>query len=507
MMKAFFSKTYQTITRTFISSLLMMSAVAFAEPQIWDVAVIGDGPSGYSASIEATRSGLSVLHLTGNDIGGQISRTPTLDNWPGEPNHLSGAELIVRMKKHSLSTNRVKMSLYVDGIAKQGEYFALRTNMGVYFAHAVIAAPGASPNIPMQIMTRDNLPTGDNIHTCTLCDGFNYQNQPVAIIGGGNTAAEQALTMANIASQVFLLVRKDTLRAQQTYRQELEKNPRVTILYETQAVNITHRSHFLQNIQHNLRLKLNSSQPTDSHLDVDALFIATGQTPVTEFVDATLLDREGYLRNRQNPHQVTSSALLKIARRSPNPFDIVQASEGVKTFVQLQQNLLTRSNHNNTQDVIIIGDSAGAYSAALYAARDNYKVTLIPWPNNPSHSSVFWPDFGSINVQTLKARMRKQVTHAGVRVIDNDTQVVMSHLYGYWQVSTSEGTIISKTLIMDESASPSDDLQDVRSPEEGIFVAGDAVKGSVNQAITAAAAGKRAAMAASNWLLNNRPYR
>ena len=196
----------------------------------WNLAVIGDGPAGYSAAIEASENGLRVIHFTGYGRGGQISSTPFLDNWPGASEGLSGADLIEHFKRQAASyENLYEEKQWVTGIRSQTGSIEIQTTSDTFFASTVVVAAGALPKIPGQLMQDFDNPTNTRIHTCTTCDGPRYKDQVVAILGGGNTAAEQALAMSGIASLVYLIHRSASMRALDSYQDIISKTSNIVV--------------------------------------------------------------------------------------------------------------------------------------------------------------------------------------------------------------------------------------------------------------------------------------
>jgi thioredoxin reductase len=183
------------------------------------VIIIGSGPAGYSAAVYAARANLSPMIITGVEIGGQLMTTTDVDNWPGDDDGVQGPELMERMRKHAERFGTRIENDYIEKVDFSKRPFTLTGGAGDYTADAVIIATGASAQylgLPSETAFM-----GKGVSACATCDGFFYRNKPVAVIGGGNTAVEEALYLANIASHVTLVHRRDTLKAEKILQDRL----------------------------------------------------------------------------------------------------------------------------------------------------------------------------------------------------------------------------------------------------------------------------------------------
>jgi|SRR5690625_153092 len=256
--------------------------------------ILGSGPAGYTAAVYAARANLNPVLITGLQQGGQLTTTTDVDNWPGDNDGVQGPDLMVRMQKHA---ERFGTEIVFDHIeeADLGQRpFVLKGSSGTYTCDALIIATGASAQYLG--LPSEQAYLGRGVSACATCDGFFYRDQKVAVVGGGNTAVEEAMYLSNIASEVTLVHRRDALRAEKILQDrilERERSGNVRILW----------NHILDEVQGDdsgvtgLRL---SSTVDDSHqeLDVAGLFIAIGHTPNTGLFEGQLDMQDGYIKVR-----------------------------------------------------------------------------------------------------------------------------------------------------------------------------------------------------------------
>uniref|UniRef100_UPI0037CC8C54 NAD(P)/FAD-dependent oxidoreductase n=1 Tax=Sphingorhabdus sp. TaxID=1902408 RepID=UPI0037CC8C54 len=194
------------------------------------VIIIGSGPAGYTAAVYAARANLTPMMITGVEVGGQLMTTTEVDNWPGDDAGVMGPELMERMRKHAERFGTRIENDYIEKVDFSKRPFVLTGGAGDYTADSVIIATGASAQylgLPSEAAFM-----GKGVSACATCDGFFYRNKPVAVIGGGNTAVEEALYLANIASHVTLVHRRDKLKAEKILQDRLfarEAEGKVTI--------------------------------------------------------------------------------------------------------------------------------------------------------------------------------------------------------------------------------------------------------------------------------------
>jgi thioredoxin reductase (NADPH) len=253
--------------------------------------ILGSGPAGYSAAVYAARANLKPVVITGIQAGGQLTTTVEVDNWPGDVEGLTGPVLMARMQKHA---ERFATEIVYDHIhtAKlQQRPFELIGDGGTYTCDALIIATGASAQY-LGLPSEETF-AGKGVSACATCDGFFYRNQVVAVVGGGNTAVEEALYLSNIAKEVHLIHRRDKLRSEKILQDKLFEK----------AANGNVRLHWNQNLDEVLgdASGVTGARLRDSHtgetqeLGLAGVFIAIGHKPNTDLFTDQLEMRDGYL--------------------------------------------------------------------------------------------------------------------------------------------------------------------------------------------------------------------
>ena len=253
--------------------------------------ILGSGPAGYSAAVYAARANLKPVVITGLQAGGQLTTTVEVDNWPGDVEGLTGPALMERMQKHA---ERFATEIVYDHIhtAKlQQRPFELIGDSGTYTCDALIIATGASAQY-LGLPSEEAF-AGKGVSACATCDGFFHRNQVVAVVGGGNTAVEEALYLSNIAKEVHLIHRRDKLRSEKILQDKLFEK----------AANGNVRLHWNQNLDEVLgdASGVTGARLRDSHtgqtreLALAGVFIAIGHKPNTELFQGQLPMRDGYL--------------------------------------------------------------------------------------------------------------------------------------------------------------------------------------------------------------------
>ena len=256
--------------------------------------IVGSGPAGYTAAIYAARAALNPVVITGIEQGGQLTTTTDVDNWPGDVEGLQGPDLMQRMLEHAQRFNTEIVFDHIHTVDLAQKPFRLEGDSGVYTSDALIIATGASAmylGLPSEEAFK-----GKGVSACATCDGFFYRGQKVAVIGGGNTAVEEALYLSNIASEVILVHRRTELRAEQILQQRLfekEKNGNIRIMWDHVVDEVLGDDSGVTG----LRVEnVKSSEKTD--LDLAGVFIAVGHAPNTGIFDGQLDMTGGYIHIR-----------------------------------------------------------------------------------------------------------------------------------------------------------------------------------------------------------------
>ena len=256
--------------------------------QIYDMIVIGGGPAGYTAALYAARSGLSVLVLEKLSAGGQMALTEQIDNYPGFEDGIDGFTLGEKMQQSAERFGAVTELAEVYKADLSGKLKTLETSEGAFRARTVVVATGASPRI-LGVPDEEAL-VGKGVHYCAACDGAFYRGKTVAVVGGGNSAAADTLALSRIAQKVYLIHRRDSLRATKVYHALLMAAPNVEFCWNSTVSALLHESRLT-----GLRLKdVNTSAERD--LACDGVFISVGRAPATElFRNELALDKSGYI--------------------------------------------------------------------------------------------------------------------------------------------------------------------------------------------------------------------
>ncbi|MTZ14600.1 thioredoxin-disulfide reductase [Pseudomonas sp. JL972] len=254
--------------------------------------ILGSGPAGYTAAVYAARANLKPLMITGIQPGGQLTTTTEVDNWPGDVEGLTGPDLMVRMQKHAERFDTEIVFDHIHTAQLQQRPFTLKGDSGTYTCDALIIATGASAQY-LGLPSEEAF-SGRGVSACATCDGFFYRNQVVAVIGGGNTAVEEALYLSNIAKEVHLIHRRDKLRSEKILQDK--------IMEKAANGNIRlHWNHTLEEVLGDasgvtgVRLK-NTLSSEESTLDLTGVFIAIGHKPNTDLFQGQLDMKDGYLK-------------------------------------------------------------------------------------------------------------------------------------------------------------------------------------------------------------------
>lgn len=264
-----------------------------SEPRHCRLLILGSGPAGYTAAVYAARANLDPVLITGLEQGGQLMTTTEVENWPGGPADLQGPGLMEEMRKHAERFNTEMIFDHIQSADLQQRPFVLRGDSGEYTCDALIVATGASA---MYLgLDSEQAFRGKGVSACATCDGFFYRGRKVAVIGGGNTAVEEALYLANIAEHVTLVHRRDQLRSEKILQDRLMERVKAgTVSIEW--------NHTLDEVLGDesgvtgMRLRSRADDST-KELDVHGVFIAIGHRPNTAMFKGQLeMDDHGYLK-------------------------------------------------------------------------------------------------------------------------------------------------------------------------------------------------------------------
>ncbi|EIK71360.1 thioredoxin-disulfide reductase [Pseudomonas synxantha BG33R] len=254
------------------------------------VIILGSGPAGYSAAVYAARANLKPLLITGMQAGGQLTTTTEVDNWPGDVHGLTGPVLMERMKEHAERFETEIVFDHINQVDFSKKPYSLTGDSGVYTCDALIIATGASARY-LGLPSEEAF-MGKGVSACATCDGFFYRNKPVAVVGGGNTAVEEALYLANIASTVTLVHRRETFRAEKILIDKL--HARVAEGKIILKLNAT-LDEVLGDNMGVTGARLKNNDGSFDKLKVDGVFIAIGHTPNTSLFEGVLEAKDGYL--------------------------------------------------------------------------------------------------------------------------------------------------------------------------------------------------------------------
>jgi len=255
------------------------------------VLIVGSGPAGYSAAVYAARANLNPVMVSGLEQGGQLMTTTDVDNWPGDHDGLQGPDLMERMKDHALRFNTEIINDHITSVDFSKRPFMLEGGDTTYAADAVIISTGATAQYLG--LESEEAYKGKGVSACATCDGFFYRGQKVAVIGGGNTAVEEALYLSNIADQVTVVHRRDKFRSEKILSDQLmekAKNGNVTIEW----------NHNLEEVLGDdmgvTGLRLKGNDGSKKEIEVHGVFIAIGHTPNTGIFEGQIEINNGYIK-------------------------------------------------------------------------------------------------------------------------------------------------------------------------------------------------------------------
>jgi thioredoxin reductase (NADPH) len=264
-----------------------------SQPKHNRLLILGSGPAGYSAAVYAARANLTPVLITGLEQGGQLMTTTDVDNWPGDVEGLQGPALMERMRKHA---ERFKTEIILDQINKvelRERPFRLTGDSGVYTSDALIIATGASAKY-LGIASEEKY-RGKGVSACATCDGFFFRGQKVAVVGGGNTAVEEALYLSNIASHVTMVHRRDKFRAEAILVDRVKervKDGKIAVEWNHQVDEILGDDNGVTGV------RIKNKDAGAKELEAQGVFIAIGHIPNTQLFEGQLEMKNGYIKTR-----------------------------------------------------------------------------------------------------------------------------------------------------------------------------------------------------------------
>lgn len=305
---------------------------------IYDIIIIGGGPGGYTAALYGARAGLRTLVLEKLSVGGQMALTSQIDNYPGVSAGTDGYTLGETMRAGAESFGAKTKFTEVLSVDLTAQPKIIHTDSGSYYAHTVIVATGAYPK-ELGIPGEKEL-TGLGVSYCAHCDGMFYRGKTVVVVGGGNTAAADALYLSRIAKQVILVHRRDALRATKLYHQQLENTPNLQILYNSAVTSLLQAGILTGVVVKNL---LTGEEST---LSCDGLFVAIGRNPATSlFRDQLNLDEAGYiLAGESTATNIPGVFAAGDVRSKPLRQIITAAADGAVAAQQAEEYLTALQN-------------------------------------------------------------------------------------------------------------------------------------------------------------------
>ena len=283
---------------------------------MYDIVIIGAGVAGLTAGIYAKRANKTVLILEKKSYGGQIINASNIENYPGEE-HISGFDLATKLYNQNKSLGVDIFYEEAKNVKKENKEFIIETNKNTYRSKALIIATGTN-NRKMNLTNEDNL-IGKGISYCATCDGNFYKNKEVAVVGGGNTALEDALYLSNICKKVYLIHRRDKFRADLKTVEELSKKDNIEVILNSNVTNLIGNDH--------LEMIEVTSNDKKNNLEVAGLFIAIGQIPESELLNGKIeIDESNYIISNENCHTNIEGAFVAGDVRQKNLRQLVTAT-------------------------------------------------------------------------------------------------------------------------------------------------------------------------------------
>lgn len=265
-----------------------------SDEKIYNAIIVGSGPSGYTAGIYLSRANLEPLLLAGPQIGGQLTTTTDVENFPGFPTGVDGTTLMMDMEKQARNYGTEILYEKATGISRNDDHFKVETSAGTKLARTVVIASGASPKMPG--FKGEDTFWNYGVHTCAVCDGGFYRKKKVLVIGGGDSAMEEASYLAKLCEKVYVVHRRDELRASKIMADRALENPKIEFLWNSAVEEVvgTVEGEHKKKTEKAIVKNLNTDEKTE--VEVSAVFIAIGHQPNTDWVgDFVETNNHGYV--------------------------------------------------------------------------------------------------------------------------------------------------------------------------------------------------------------------
>lgn len=264
-----------------------MRETTMEKPGVFDMVILGGGPAGYTAALYAARAGLSALVLEKLSPGGQMAQSHKIDNYPGFEDGIDGFALAQKMETQALRFGAASELAEVQEVDLEASPKIIKTSEGVFYGKTVVIATGAGPR-PLGLAGEQAL-TGRGVNYCAACDGMFYRGKSVVIVGGGNSAAADALLLSRVAEKVILVHRRDALRADMVYHEPLRQAENVEFRWNSEVIELLHRDKLTG-------VRIRNHEGAEEEISCEGVFISVGRRPETALFEGQLaLDPSGYI--------------------------------------------------------------------------------------------------------------------------------------------------------------------------------------------------------------------